>query len=299
MQKETIIAIVGFLGAGKTTLLRKLIDLYLGEKMSPYIVLNDYENAYLDAQQISQKLNSDSIKALNGSCICCTGIGELRDLVNNIPQRKNGITLIEANGTSDACSLMGFLGVGINDRFLPPIQLSVVDANNWQKRDEHNELEANQVQVSSLIVLSHLNKVNEERKKEVIVALKKLNSFATIIEMKEIDVRKFSMLKPSENKAQKMNHHKSHWSSCSVALPSLPNLAAITKVCSGIPQNILRVKGCTKVGTDVHFTYFERTPDGSISVRPYNGIPTTGPMLLAVGAGSEPDMLSKAIRSAI
>ena len=131
---ESLITIVGFLGAGKTTLLKFLIDRFSEQGWNPFLILNDYENANMDAQQFSKQMGLNSIKALSGSCICCSGIVELRNIVNRIPERKNGITLIEANGTSDACSLMEFLGVGINDRFLPPIQISVVDVKNWQQR---------------------------------------------------------------------------------------------------------------------------------------------------------------------
>lgn len=128
---EAIITVVGFLGAGKTTLLRQLVANYINQGWDPFIILNDYENAYLDVQQFHEQMEVKNAIPLNGSCICCSGISELREFVNRIPERPNGVTLIEANGTSDACSLMGFLGVGLNDRFLPPIQISVVDAFNW------------------------------------------------------------------------------------------------------------------------------------------------------------------------
>ena len=48
---EPIIVIVGFLGAGKTTLLKKLAEDTVKKNWQPYILLNDYENASLDAQQ--------------------------------------------------------------------------------------------------------------------------------------------------------------------------------------------------------------------------------------------------------
>jgi G3E family GTPase len=144
---EAIITIVGFLGAGKTTLLKHLVSSYVDNSWRPFLILNDYENAYLDAQQFVDQVESNNVWPLNGSCICCSGINELRDNVNRIPEREKGITLIEANGTSDACALMGFLGVGLDQRFLPPIQVSVVDVRNWQKRGEYNDLEANQIQV--------------------------------------------------------------------------------------------------------------------------------------------------------
>ena len=165
---EAIITVVGFLGAGKTTLLKYLINRYTNKGWHPFVILNDYENATMDAQQFTKQIGLNNIKPLTGNCICCSGIEELRNTVNRIPERKKGITLIEANGTSDACSLMEFLGVGLHERFLPPIQISVVDVKNWQQRGEHNELEANQIQVSSLLVLTHLENVDENRKAQVI-----------------------------------------------------------------------------------------------------------------------------------
>lgn len=293
---EPIITVVGFLGAGKTTLLKQLIKNYTDKGWDPFVILNDYENASLDAQQFNNQIESNQIRALSGSCICCSGINELREFINRIPKRNNGITLIEANGTSDACSLMGFLGVGVNDRFSPPIQISVVDVKNWQKRAENNDLEANQIQVSSLIVLTHIENETLERVSFVISELKNLNPTAEIIKMIEIDVSFIANLSPSNNKADKFEHFKSHWSSCSVNLHVLPNLSCVFDICSALPKSILRVKGCAQVETEKGFIYFERKPDGVVSVRPFNGVPITGSKLLAIGPGSDPELLEKVIK---
>ncbi len=296
---EAIITIVGFLGAGKTTLLRHLITNYIDNGWNPFIILNDYENANLDALQFTDKIEPRWIRALTGSCICCSGINELRNYVNRIPERTNGITFIEANGTSDACSLMEFLGVGLNDRFLPPIQLSVVDVKNWQKREEHNELEANQVQVSSLIVLTHIEKATANRQAFVFKALKALNPCAKILTMNAIDITLLSALVPSKNKAQIFNHQKAHWSSCSCDLPNLPDLNCIYYICQTLPKSILRVKGCTTIGIEKRYTYFERNPDGEVFVRPFNGVPITGPKLLTIGPNSKLSLLKKVIEESL
>ncbi|MEM8969016.1 MAG: GTP-binding protein [Bacteroidota bacterium] len=296
---EAIIAVVGFLGAGKTTLLRQLVTSYLDVDWNPFIILNDYENANLDVQQFLEQMEAKSVRALSGSCICCSGIQELREFVNSIPERKNGVTLIEANGTSDSCTLMGFLGVGLNDRFLPPIQVSVVDVKNWQQRGEHNELEANQIQVSSLIVLTHLENVSADRRTFVIKDLQRLNPLAEIIIADEVDVSLLPKLLPSKNDAEKLDHLKAHWASCSADLPNLPDLACIYHLCERLPESILRVKGCTQIGNEERFTYFERTPDGEVYIRPYNGVPITGPKLLTVGPGSELSLLQHAIKSSL
>ncbi len=296
---EAIITIVGFLGAGKTTLLRHLIKTYVANDWQPFIILNDYENANLDAIQFTDTVNPKWIKALTGSCICCSGIDELRNYVNRVPERPHGITLIEANGTSDACSLMEFLGVGLNDRFLPPIQISVVDVKNWQKREEHNTLEIHQIQVSSLIILTHLEKVTATRKELVCKEVKELNPFAQILTMDDLTVSLLSNLVPSKNKAQEFHHEQTHWASCSCDLPNLPNTDCIYTICNALPKSILRVKGCTHIGNEETYTYFERTPDGEISIRPFNGIPITGSKLLTIGPNSEISLLKKVISESL
>ncbi len=288
---EAIITIVGFLGAGKTTLLKKLISEFTTSGYQPFVILNDYKNAYLDSQQLTTEQNPKWIKALNGSCICCSGIVELRESVNRVPERENGITLIEANGTSDACSLMEFLGVGLNDNFLPPIQISVVDTKNWQRRGEHNELEANQIQVSSLIVLTHLDNVSNERKNEVIESIKGINPLAEVVDVDNIVATMLPKLLPSRNTVKHLDHFKAHWSSCSVDLPEVSSESTIQEICKAIPKEILRVKGCTQIKGQQGYTYFERNPDGEIFIRPFNGNPITGPKLLTIGPGSTPELL--------
>ena len=303
---EPIIVIVGFLGAGKTRLLSYLIEQCLEGEWEPYVVLNDYENASLDAQLLTDRLPRRFVKALNGSCICCSGIHELRAIVNGIPERKRGITLIEANGTSDACSLMGFLGVGIDERFKPPVQISVVDVKNWQKRksftddlfnttESNNELEANQIQVSSLIVLNHLKSVLDERKKQVAEEICKLNPYAKVVLREELSVSLLSELELSTNVPSEINHQKTHWASCSIDLPHLSSFSCIKKICDALPPSILRVKGCTKIGAEDDYTYFERCPDGEVSIRTYTGEPTTGAKLLTVGPGSDPATLERVV----
>lgn len=296
---EAIIVIVGFLGAGKTTLLKKLVDNALAQSWQPFIVLNDYETAELDIAQLSNKIDKQWLKALSGSCICCSGLTELRSAVNAIPAREKGITFIEANGTTDACALMGFLGVGINQRFLPPIQLSVVDVNNWQLRGEHNELEANQIQVSSLILLTHQDKVVSSRVNEVTAQLKQLNPSANIVSLDALDITQLPEIMPSHNTAKKLDHHKAHWASSSVDLPHLPDYLCVKEICDALPKSILRIKGCTTIAKEPHHIYFERCPDGEVYVRPYRGIPDTGTKLLTIGPGSNQTELEKIIKQSL
>ena len=297
--KESVITLVGFLGAGKTTLLKYLELAISANGGSPYIILNDYENAQLDAQQFADQIKNDRIKSLSGSCVCCTGLHVLREYVNDIPERKGGVTLIEANGTTDAVSLAGFLGTGLKDRFLPPVQFSVVDVVNWQRRGEHNELEANQIQLSSLIVLTHLENASVDRIAEVKASVRSINSKAKLVRIGEIDISTLAAFRPVDNTVEQIDHLKTHWASCSVSLPVFPNRNCIDILCSKIPRSILRVKACVQIRGEEGFTYFERTPDGKHSIRPLYGVPPMGPTLLTVGLGSDADFLKRSIKETL
>ena len=297
--KESVITLVGFLGAGKTTLLKYLEHAISANGGSPYIILNDYENAQLDAQQFADQIKNDRIKSLSGSCVCCTGLHVLREYVNDIPERKGGVTLIEANGTTDAVSLAGFLGTGLKDRFLPPVQFSVVDVVNWQRRGEHNELEANQIQLSSLIVLTHLEIASADRIAEVKASVRSINSKAKLVRIEEIDISTLAAFRPVDNTVEQIDHLKTHWASCSVSLPVFPNRNCIDMLCSKIPASILRVKACVQVQGEEGFTYFERTPDGKLTIRPLYGVPPMGPTLLTVGLGSDAVFLNGIIEETL
>lgn len=292
---EPIIVIVGFLGAGKTTLLQRLLQGYLQQKWQPFVVLNDYQNAQLDAQRLFEFLERSQVQALSGSCICCTGIAELRKQLNDIPQRAKGVTLVEANGTTDACSLMEFMGVGLQEHFHPPVQIAVVDARNWQRRGPHNELEANQVQAASLIFLNHIEQLETRRLHEVRQSIQELNSTAMIQEWNELDPAATLRLLPSDQLVTEMDHSKAHWSSCSVDLPNPMSKHHLHQLLDLLPKSILRVKGCTRLDKEEHYTYFEKTPVGDTSMRPYRGKLVSGPKLLVVGPGSDPQQLERLI----
>lgn len=294
---EPIIVIVGFLGAGKTTLLKKLTKDYLLADWKPFIILNDYQNANIDRQQFLDVLARDQIEALSGSCICCSGVNELRQKVNDIPSRDKGITFIEANGTTDACTLMEFLGVGIKGDFNPPVQITVVDARNWQKRDFNNELEANQLQVSSLVVLNYADRVDEIQLEKIKSEIRFLNPSAIIKEWNQIDSLLLPELKASKNHYKTLEHMKSHWASCSVDLPDPFPSKKLEFVMKNLPDQILRVKGCTRLDDDNYYSFFERTPAKETFIRPYTGDLVTGPKLLVVGPGSDPETLLSLINA--
>ena len=299
IKMEPIVVIVGFLGAGKTTLLKKLTEYYLQNHWDPFVILNDYQNANIDSQYFLDLLDKEKINPLSGSCICCSGVTELRQLVNNIPERNKGITFIEANGTTDACTLMEFLGVGLRKGFTPAIQVSIIDARYWQKRGHHNDLEANQIQTSSLIILNHAIEVSIERKKDILEEIRSLNPYAIVKDWESLEIESLPELIPSANKVDTIDHLKFHWSSCSVDLPNPLSSKVLHRILEKVPPQILRIKGCTIIDEDPHYSFIERIPDGKIFIRPYYGELISGPQMVLIGPGSNPIEIEEIIKKEI
>lgn len=293
---QPIITIVGFLGSGKTTLLRQLTTDFLNESWTPHIILNDYQNAQMDAQGFLDLIPKEKLTALSGSCICCTGVNELRQAVNDVPPTKNTITLIEANGTTDAATLMEFLGVGLKEFYAPPVQVSVIDARYWQKRGIHNELESNQIQVSSLVILNFAGEISSQRLDQVTLEVTKINPHAKIKLWKEINALDISELTPVNNIPEKMDHLKAHWSSCSVDLPDPMESKTLQYVLDNLPEGIIRVKACTKLDNEETYSFIEKTPNSEPKIKPYMGKLISGTKLLAIGPGSNPEMLENLIK---
>ncbi len=125
-----LVIIVGFLGAGKTTLLQRIIPILGKAGIRPRVILNDYEDATVDAARLS---TLDALVApISGDCICCGSRDELFTTLVNMDVGPRSLVLIEANGTSDATELHDMLVLDQRlTSFTLPIQLTVVDVKRW------------------------------------------------------------------------------------------------------------------------------------------------------------------------
>jgi hypothetical protein len=66
-------------------------------------------------------------------------------------------------------------------------------------------------------------------------------------------------------------------------------------VLGNLPKSIIRVKGCTRLDNDKHYSFIEKAPNCEATIRSYTGNLITGPKLLVIGPGSDPDILNQLI----
>lgn len=158
--------ITGFLGAGKTTLLRTMLPALIERGVRPHIILNDYQNARVDAASFEEY--SALVEPIAGTCICCGSRDALFDALRSAPLTAESVMLIEANGTADTTQLIEiFTADDATERYTLPIQVVVIDAKRWQKRHWNNRLERAQVETAGYGLLTRRDEVSSERAAQV------------------------------------------------------------------------------------------------------------------------------------
>lgn len=163
---------VGFLGAGKTTALRRLLPELVARECVPTVILNDYQNARVDAEYFREI--SAAVTPISGSCVCCGSRQELLEALERVEPVPGGVVLLETNGTTDAGELVTVLATDPKLRqYTLPLQVSLIDVRRWQKRFWHNRLEIEQVRTASTLWLTHADEVSAERKQAVVESLQK------------------------------------------------------------------------------------------------------------------------------
>ena len=151
MRRIPLVLIAGFLGAGKTTFLRALME---ERGIGFSVVVNDFENAEVDATRL--RSFDAEVQPINGSCVCCSSLDEFMQTLGGIEVPPGGVLLVEVNGASDLMSLIAAITVRYEcRRFTSPLQITMIDAQRWQQRGEHSELQHEQAQTSTHYMITH------------------------------------------------------------------------------------------------------------------------------------------------
>lgn len=157
-----LVLIVGFLGAGKTTLLTRLVPALASLGLRPHVVLNDYQDARIDAARLANL--QALVTPISGDCVCCGSREELISALAEWPATERSVMLVEANGTSDATEIHEVLTL---DRrllaYARPVQVTVVDVSRWQKRWFDRRLERDQAATASHVWLNWAERVSTSR----------------------------------------------------------------------------------------------------------------------------------------
>jgi G3E family GTPase len=285
-----VLIVAGFLGAGKTSLIRELIPRLAAGPRAPYVILNDFLNAAIDA--FSLKGLGAEIKGLAAGCVCCDDSTSLIDAILRVPTAINPILIIEANGTTDPYRLIELLTLtpSIRDLIGPILQVTVIHEARWGKRllpgDKHTERA--QVRTASAIITNRGETASDKQKQRLRDSLMELNPRAPRLEFEalvDLLLREAApAVLPAPDISDPIEHTHNH-----VAVRMKPPLMSeihLRQWLLSLPRDVLRIKGLTWI-SDTEMAYFNRTDDPFESPRIIKTKPQEGmePSVVFIGPG--------------
>lgn len=280
-----LVLVVGFLGAGKTTYIRRLLPELAQQGLDPHLIINDFQNAKLDAELLHDL--AGSVVPINGSCVCCGSRDELLEALENFEHRPGRIVVIETNGTTDSEELVEMLSLEPKlDRFTLPAQVSLIDGKRWQKRFWHNSLELDQVRTANFLFVSRWDELDERRRRQVDESLTKHRVTGPRMEPAELAkelARLAAEVAVVESRArattgehdccghdhEEHEHHPDHdaahchsthhFASLQIRLPERVSRASLEQFLRRLPEEVIRAKGLVRLSeTPDEFHVFQK-----------------------------------------
>ena len=308
---KPLLFITGFLGAGKTTLLRALLDELSKVGRTADVILNDFENAEIDASTLHER--AASIYPIAASCACCDSLDDLVKLCLATQNSKGDVLLIELNGTADPLPLLEtFTLVEEKLPFLPRWQVGVVDARHWGQRDEFAPLEQRQVETASHWMTAHTEELAEAEIDRVSQSVSKVNPFG-----RKVDAMQLAADLASEGKAlpngpenatvhrlargtSRTGHSLAHrLTGYQIPLPGRYRRNQVIDLLEALPDEVVRAKAMVEIeeSPDVRWL-FQRTGrdpvDKPVEVANLSRTPAS---LVCVGPCLAPESLRALVRS--
>lgn len=217
--------ISGFLGAGKTTLIKKLFQSKIkDEKVA--IIENEFGEISID--QVFLKKTGFTIKEINAGCICCSLVGDfassIKSLIDTYPLDR---IIIEPSGVGKLSDIL----LAIHNVDIPELTLNIVatvvdgiKAKVYLRN--FGEFFLNQIESANTIIVSKLDKIDNETVDDVVNMVKSHNQNANIISSSIQDLDPDKLLSSLEEKTsleqkflsevihEASEHHHEHHHEC-------------------------------------------------------------------------------------
>lgn len=263
-ERIPILIVAGFLGAGKTTFIRELLPRLVGGSRAPYVILNDFLNAMIDAHTL-RGLGAE-IKTLAAGCVCCEDPSSLVRAILDVSASIRPLLIIEANGATDPYALIETITLApdLRDIVGPVLQVTIINEARWGKRrlpgDKHNEKA--QVRTASVILTNRGERATDIQLQHFRNDLQQLNPTAPVLDMDSLvqilltGIALDTLLAP--NPSDPIPHQHLHVA-VQLAPPTMSE-ECLRQWLISLPSEVLRVKGLVRL-SDTEMAYFNRTDD--------------------------------------
>jgi G3E family GTPase len=292
--------VAGFFGAGKTRFLTTVIPELHARGLSAQVLLNDFESAEIDATRLTTL--SSLVTPLSGECVCCSSLEELLTALATMPVTPNSVTLIEANGATKTEELLGSLTTDRRlTRYALPLQVTIVDAQRWQKRWWHNGLEANQTRTATHVHVNWTERVRADRLAEVEGGIRAMNPHARFTSPTDFagELQRLAVAsaaddtRPAPAASGRRDHvhhdhaHEHPFASIVLTLPDVVSRDAFIAFVRTLPPLVVRAKGLVRFADQPDAMYVWNRVDGRRVVTLDHSTPhaTAQPIALFIGVG--------------
>ena len=170
----------GFLGAGKTTLIKKLIkEAYAGEKV--VLIENEFGEIGIDGGFLQEA--GINITEMNSGCICCSLVGDFSKALQEVAaQYAPDRIIIEPSGVGKLSDVIKAVSNANLENGHLNAFCTVVDAAKCKMYMKNfGEFFNDQVENASCIILSHVDKLSNEKLEAAVAMLKEKNATATVV----------------------------------------------------------------------------------------------------------------------
>jgi G3E family GTPase len=285
-----LVLLVGFLGSGKTTYLRGLLPALQNRGLDPHVVINDYQNAKVDAELLQDLARS--IVPISGSGVCCGSREELLSALETFDHAPGRVLVVETNGTTDSEELIELLSLEPSlTRFTLPLQVSIIDGKRWQKRFWHNALELDQARTANYLHVSRLDEIDEKRTTQLEQSLGKNGIVATRTDAEALSHELTAIVAEVQTLAtrdvaahpagcdcghhhhheEKHTHEAHHFASLQIELPPFVTREALEAFLSSLPDEVIRAKGLVRLSDSPDEYHVFQKVERSVQLLPIGG----------------------------
>lgn len=253
--RKPLVILTGFLGAGKTTFLRGLLQATAKYQLRADVILNDYENAYLDSETLRD--TAASVEPIAAACACCEGMDFLIDLCASAATSRNDLLFIELNGTADPVPLLESFTL-LESKLLrsPRWQICVLDARSFRTNTAHRQLRELQLETASHFFLSHTETLTFRERNTLYERIRAINPLASETTPELLAaalaslINRMSWIQSSPQKHSnvlfpkpKKHTHLTHaFTGCQILIPEQVSRNTIWEWLAALPAGVIRAK---------------------------------------------------------
>jgi G3E family GTPase len=252
LKKTKLYLLTGFLGAGKTTFLTRVLHDLEGKKVA--VIMNEFGKVGIDGA-IIKKDGMALVEVNKGSIFCsCLQLSFVSALIE-MAEREMEYVFVESSGLADPSNIDTFLEaveVAKGDVYDYRGAICMVDGVNFLEQIKDIETVERQLKFSHLVIISKVDRIDEELLEAIKVKIREINRQAEIIESK-MGLFDFDFLSQNlrlndwEGYEDTSNTPENRPKTLTLTFEGALNPAALSTFLEIIKQDAYRIKGFVKL----------------------------------------------------